>query len=290
MMPYLYWKMVTKSNITSPYPTLCIHGCIAVVGTWIWCMNRATGRKSFHGPSHNKMGTMKPKAPATWVDCCFLSSYFSNICINYSKTCTAGSSVIECSCRDMKQYPPWVNRPTHRHKKHPRRDTPFLGWWIVVLVLPPQLSTTPHTTRMWKAVAYSTWDSWCNQNHNIGCWRNQWISMTDALLFLVNCWFRNFMNFSSINVSDTKTWISTSYLWGQHETVGNHIYSSWDWPQVQNFWCGWLDFLPPWIMAPWTHTFEIINSHASDMRLYQWDLQIMRCWSDIMAHDAISCV
>jgi hypothetical protein len=24
---------------------------------------------------------------------------------------------------------------------------------------------------MWKAVAYSTWDSWCNQNHSIGYWR-----------------------------------------------------------------------------------------------------------------------
>jgi hypothetical protein len=31
-------------------------------------MNRETGRKSFHGPSHDKMGTTKPKAPATWVD------------------------------------------------------------------------------------------------------------------------------------------------------------------------------------------------------------------------------
>jgi hypothetical protein len=179
MMPYSYWKWVTKSNITSPYPTLCIHGCIAMVGPWILCMNRATGRKSFHGPSHDKMGATKPKAPATWVDCCFLSSYFSNIRINYSKICTAGSSVIECSCRDMKQYPPRVNRPTDTKNK---REVYSISWWIVVLVLPPQLKTTPHTTRMLKAVAYSTWDSWCNQNHSIGCWRNQWIRTTDAAL------------------------------------------------------------------------------------------------------------
>jgi hypothetical protein len=54
-----------------------------------------------------------------------------------------------------------------------------ISWWIVVLVLPPQLSTTPHTKRMWKAVAYSTWDSWCNQNHSIGCWRQP--SLTHSL-------------------------------------------------------------------------------------------------------------
>jgi hypothetical protein len=65
---YSYSKRVTKSNITSPDPTLCIHGRIAMVGPWILWMNRETGRKSFHGPSHDKMGTTKPKAPATWVD------------------------------------------------------------------------------------------------------------------------------------------------------------------------------------------------------------------------------
>jgi hypothetical protein len=66
------------------------------------------------------MGATKPKAPAatTWVDCCLLSRYFSNIRINYSKICTAGSSVIECSCRDMKQYPPRVNRPTDTKNSH----------------------------------------------------------------------------------------------------------------------------------------------------------------------------
>jgi hypothetical protein len=76
----------------------------------------------------------------------------------------------------------------------------------------------------------------------------------------------------------------------QHETVGNHIYSSWDWPQVlQNFWRGWLDFLHE-LWLPGHHTFETINSHASDMRLYQWYLQIIRWWHDIMAHDVISCI
>jgi hypothetical protein len=93
--------------------------------------------------------------------------------------------------------------------------------------------------------------------------------LLDAL-FLVNCWFSNFMNFSSINVSDTKMWTSTSYLWGATWDSWNHIYSSWDWPQVKNFWRGWLDFLHE-LWLPGHHTFESINSYASDMRLYQWD-------------------
>jgi hypothetical protein len=150
----------------------------------------------------------------------------------------------------MKQYPPRVNRPTDT-KKAARYS---ICWWIVVLVLPPQLSTTPHTTRMWKAVAYSTWDSWCNRNHSIGCWRNQWIRTTDAL-FLVNCWFSNFMNFSSINVSDTKTWISTSYLWGA-------TWDSWKSHLLLMRLAASTKFLTrligfsPWIMAPWTPHFR----------------------------------
>jgi hypothetical protein len=108
---------------------------------------------------------------------------------------------------------------------------------------------------MWKAVAYSTWDSWRNQNHSIGCWRNQWICTTDAP-FLVNCWFSNFMNFSSINMSDTKTWISTSYLWG----------ATWDsWKShlllmrlaaSTKFLTQLIGFSLVWIMAPWTPHFQ----------------------------------
>jgi hypothetical protein len=74
----------------------------------------------------------------------------------------------------------------------------------------------------------------------------------------------------------------------QHETVGNHIYSS-RLAYCTNFCRGWLEFLHE-LWLPGNHTFETINSHASDMRLYQWDLQIMRWCRDIMAHDAISCV
>jgi hypothetical protein len=48
-----------------------------------------------------------------------------------------------------------------------------------------------------------------------------------------------------------------------------------------------LDFLHE-LWLPGHHTFKTINSHASDMRLHQWDLQIMRWWCNIMAHDAIS--
>jgi hypothetical protein len=230
------------------------------------------------------MGATKPKAPATWVDCCFLSSYFSNIRINYSKICTAGSSVIECSCRDMKQYPPRVNRPTTQ--KMSREILHFL----VNCCVGATATTQYHPTY------YKNVESCCLFNLRLlvqpksQYWmlRNQWIRTTDAL-FLVNCWFSNFMNFSSINVSDTKTWISTPYCEEQHETVGNHIYSSWDWPQEQNFWRGWLDFLHE-LWLPGHHTCETIHSHASDMRLSQWDLQIMRWWRDFMADDAISCV
>jgi hypothetical protein len=69
-----YRKMVTKNNRTSPYPTLCIHEHIPMVEAWTLCMNGETGRKSRHHPLHNKkMAAMKPKLPATWVDCCFLS-------------------------------------------------------------------------------------------------------------------------------------------------------------------------------------------------------------------------
>jgi hypothetical protein len=50
-----------------------------------------------------------------------------------------------------------------------------------------------------------------------------------------------------------------------------------------------LDFLHE-LWLPGHHTCETINSHASDMRLSQWDLQIMRWWRDFMADDAISCV
>jgi hypothetical protein len=179
-----------------------------------------------------------------------------------------------------------LSQPTDRLKKWAARYS--ISWWIVVLVLPPQLSTTPHTTRMWKAVAYSTWDSWCNQNHSIGCCgTNEFARPMPCSWWIVGL---------------ATSWTSPVSMWvirrreyqlpiceEQHETVGNHIYSSWDWPQEQNFWRGWLDFLHE-LWLPGHHTCETIHSHASDMRLSQWDLQIMRWWRDFMADDAISCV
>ena len=242
MMPYSYWKRVTKSNITSPYPTLCIHGRIAMVGPWILWMNRATGRKSFHGPSHDKMGATKPKAPATWVDCCFLSSYFSNIRINYSKICTACSSEIECSCRDMKQYPPRVNRPTD--SKNEPRDTPFLGellcWCYLHNSVPPhilkecgkllliQLETlgatkitvldVDHTNEFARPMPCSWWI----------------VGLATSWTFPVSMWMIQRREYQRPICEE------------QHETVGNHIYSSWDWPQHQSArisWSGHLDIL-----------------------------------------------
>jgi hypothetical protein len=249
MMPYSYWKWVTKSNITSPYPTLCIHGCIAMVGPWILCMNRATGRKSFHGPSHDKMGATKPKAPATWVDCRFLSSYFSNIHINYSKICTAGSSVIECSCRDMKQYPPRVNQST---------DTKNSRGILHFLVNVGATSTTQYHPTYYKNV-----ESCCLFNLRLLVQPKSLLDVggTNEFawpmppLFLVNCWFSNFMNFSSINVSDTKTWISTYYLWGA-------TWDSWKSHLLLMRLAASTKFLTrligfsPWIMAPWTPHFQ----------------------------------
>jgi hypothetical protein len=105
-------KTVKKNNRTSPYPALCVHGCIPMVESWPLCMNGATGRKSRHGPLYDKTAATKPKAPITLFHCCFPSGYFSNIRTNYSKICTSGSTVIECTCRDMKQSHPRVKRPT----------------------------------------------------------------------------------------------------------------------------------------------------------------------------------
>jgi hypothetical protein len=74
-------------------------------------------------------------------------------------------------------------------------------------------------------------------------------------LFLVNCWFSNFMNFSSINVSDTKTWISTYYLWGA-------TWDSWKSHLLLMRLAASTKFLTrligfsPWIMAPWTPHFQ----------------------------------
>jgi hypothetical protein len=90
----------------------------------------------------DKMGATKPKAPATWVDCCFLSSYFSNICINYSKICTAGSSVIARMLLQRHETVSPSSQLTDRHKKQPR-DTPFLGellcWCYLHNSVPPHI-------------------------------------------------------------------------------------------------------------------------------------------------------
>jgi hypothetical protein len=79
--------------------------------SWPLCMNGATERKSQHGPLHDRMAATKPKPPATWVDCCFLSDNFTNTFTNMIKTCWSIDNVIECTCRDMKQSHPRVNRP-----------------------------------------------------------------------------------------------------------------------------------------------------------------------------------
>jgi hypothetical protein len=215
------------------------------------------------------MGVTKPKAPATWVDCCFLSSYFSNIRINYSKICTAGSSVIECSCRDMKQYSPQVNRPTDT--KNSREILHFLMNCCVGAT-----STTQYHPTYYKNV-----ESCCLFNLRLLVQpKSQYWMLAEPM----NSHDGRPMPCSRWIVGLATSWTSPVSNWviqrreyqlpiceEQHETVGNHIYSSWDRPQVQNFWCGWLDFLHE-LWVPGHHTFETINSHASDMRLYQWDL------------------
>jgi hypothetical protein len=71
---------------------------------------------------------------------------------------------------------------------------------------------------------------------------------TDAL-FLVNCWFSNFMNFSSINVSDTKMWISTSSLWGATwDSWKSHLLLE---ISLLYKFLSRLIGVSPWIMAPW---------------------------------------
>jgi hypothetical protein len=165
------------------------------------------------------------------------------------------------------------SQPTDRHKKTAARYS--ISSWIVVLVLPPQLSSCCLFNLILLVQPKSHYGMLAEPSNE----------------------FARPMPCSWWIVGLATSWTSPVSMWvirrreyqlpiceEQHETVGNHIYSSWDWPQVQNFWRGWLDFLHE-LWLPGHHTFETINSHASDMRLYQWDLQIMRWWRDIRSAD-----
>jgi len=95
------------------------------------------------------------------------------------------------------------------------------------------------------------------------------IRTTDAL-FLVNCCLSYFRHFSSINVSDTRLQISSSYLWGASWDSRKSHSRLKDRPKVQNFWRCWWDFLHElWLSGH--QTFATINFHASKMRIPQWD-------------------
>jgi hypothetical protein len=175
------------------------------------------------------------------------------------------------------------SQPTDWHKKQPR-DTPFLGELLCWCYL--HNSVPPHILKECGKLLLI-------QLETLGATKITVLDVggTNEFARPMPCsWWI---------VGLATSWTSPVSMWviqrceyqlpiceEQHETVGNHIYYSWDWPQVQNFWRGWLDLLHE-LWLPGHHTFETINSHASDMRLYQWDLQIMRWWRGIMAHDAI---